>query len=80
MKATYAGITVDLGELVYVIDTGPARPVFHRNDGGATACGTLASVRIGLPARHVRRFARPCRRCWPELNRATLELLAGPLR
>lgn len=34
---------------------------------------------VGVPARHAVRFARPCRRCWPELLGSTLELLAGRL-
>lgn len=34
---------------------------------------------VEIPARHARRFGRPCLRCWPELLTGQLELTEAPL-
>lgn len=85
MRATYAGVTVSLPGSVLVLDADEARPVFHRpgylyDQEAATACGHPATSRNYLPARHARRFARPCLRCFPQLRgQAELEVKAAPL-
>jgi hypothetical protein len=101
MRIEVAGQSIDIGEVVYLVDPEPARPTFHRlkQDGCAsgglwTACGlprgtapamdadgALHGSVVRIPARHARRFARPCLRCWPAIGRqAELELKGGPLR
>jgi hypothetical protein len=88
MRANY-GVDVWLPAEVVVFDMSPRRPVFHQLDRstlGWTMCGrptwdpdTNTATCDVLPTRHARRFARPCRYCWPALRQATLELEVGPL-
>lgn len=84
MQADVAGISIDVGAIVWVFDIWASRPVYHRADFkgpiGAmylvTACGVPCdaerrregSSAIALPPKHATRLGRPCATCWPELR------------
>lgn len=92
MKRRYGGVEIDLPGLVDVFDLEARRPIFHHERREQTACGidrytptndgVSFLVPTTIPTKHARRFARPCRRCWPALARdgqLELELEEAPL-
>jgi len=62
--------SVDVGALeqwAVVFRPWQDEPVFHRlGDRRRTPCGRVIGVDLPwLPMKHARKFARPCRGCWP---------------
>ena len=44
----------------------PDQPIFHALRGRTTLCGREVGLYTPLlPMKHVRKFGRPCRSCWP---------------
>jgi hypothetical protein len=44
----------------------PDEPIFHALEHRDTRCGRAVGLYTPLlPLKHVRKFARPCRSCWP---------------
>lgn len=83
MKATIAGVTIDVAGSAWFATFGRSTPIFHAwappdEDGARTRCGlqlsrttsgAIAFLMTGLPPRLAVRVGRPCVKCWPELRR-----------